>query len=1039
MNRIGKVSRIIRGIIVFVLFAGLGSLIVSVTDGNVYAETQSLNARARNSATAAAQDFIVTDTANEVNGEFSFLSVSETECSVKLVNKSTATKAVVPSSAIIGGKEYIVTEVSANGFTSAANLVRVYLPKTIDKIGNTAFANCAKLQRISLANIKTIGNNAFYRCPSLTDLVLPRSIESVGSYILRNNDTQVHVREGLNESALSANWNTGNANQDVDYNSTYREPLELETEYKSIDTYSLVSAASETLSGYVVAAGQPCVEEFYDGENYFIPAEYNGLDITAIKMGAFDGAMFGQFVIEYSDIPLQIGSHVFDFTIGSSVTINRAVEFIDSDTGTAAESIFFCSGVNTVVLPDCITELPEYMFSNCMDLTDIFFITPEFTESRDDMLAIAPTLAESGDGAVHLPNTSAFEKICEGAFDGTVSIAELHIYDTVQSVGGDVLNGWESTQKVVVHNDNGKLPEYDQSTGTGWHPQWSGSAVVEYTRNFYNIYFDASGGTVTINSKEVEKGVAVGELPVPENGYWVFDGWIDDQGLKYDEYTVYERDGDCTLSALWIAPEYYIAYDKNTPIDARSEVEGEMDRSSHFYNSISSLNPNMYYLCGWDFLGWNTEPDGSGTSFTDGQDVYDLCSVHNATVTLYAQWQLHYYTITYIINDDDVYNPNTITSYTVNDDTIVFDAPVKEGYNGWWEPNEIFSGSIGDFTPVACFEILPPIEYSIKYELNGSINSPENPDTITSKQTVTLKNPTNKIGYNFVGWMIRGTDAFVKTLSNVTSDLTLEAIWVEWGDVHTLENTVSEFTESSNIATINILSRDRNALTVTVKSSVSRLYVYSETLFPVFANIIIENRSSALTLILDNMRLLSPSVDNPTIVMNSAVNLNLVMYRGCEVYGATGAMGERASSAGSRGGTGGKGGIAIQCHTLIICSSARIYGGTGGKGGTGERGGNIGGFGGIGGEGNLAIKAVCVIIRSNNVYIVGGKGGKGGTGGVSNSGVGVKGGAGGRGSEALADTVTVTDAENYVNVSVQKGENGANGDKGTLGPIIGYD
>lgn len=499
MNRIGKVSRIICGIIVFVLFAGLGSLIVSVTDGNVYAETQSLNARARNSATAAAQDFIVTDTANEVNGEFSFLSVSETECSVKLVNKSTATKAVVPSSAIIGGKEYIVTEVSANGFTSAANLVRVYLPKTIDKIGNTAFANCAKLQRISLANIKTIGNNAFYRCPSLTDLVLPRSIESVGSYILRNNDTQVHVREGLNESALSANWNTGNANQDVDYNSTYREPLELETEYKSIDTYSLVSAASETLSGYVVAAGQPCVEEFYDGENYFIPAEYNGLDITAIKMGAFDGAMFGQFVIEYSDIPLQIGSHVFDFTIGSSVTINRAVEFIDSDTGTAAESIFFCSGVNTVVLPDCITELPEYMFSNCMDLTDIFFITPEFTESRDDMLAIAPTLAESGDGAVHLPNTSAFEKICEGAFDGTVSIAELHIYDTVQSVGGDVLNGWESTQKVVVHNDNGKLPEYDQSTGTGWHPQWSGSAVVEYTRNFYNIYFDASGGTVTIN------------------------------------------------------------------------------------------------------------------------------------------------------------------------------------------------------------------------------------------------------------------------------------------------------------------------------------------------------------------------------------------------------------------------------------------------------------------------------------------------------------------------------------------------------------
>ncbi len=1010
MNRIGKVSRIICGIIVFALFAGLGSLIASVTDGNVYAETQSLNARARNSATAAAQDFIVTDTANEVNGEFSFLSVSETECSVKLVNKSTATKAVVPSSAIIDGKEYIVTEVSANGFTSAANLVRVYLPKTIDKIGNTAFANCAKLQRISLANIKTIGNNAFYRCPSLTDLVLPRSIESVGSYILRNNDTQVHVREGLNESALSANWNTGNANQDVDYNSTYREPLELETEYKSIDTYSLVSAASETLSGYVVAAGQPCVEEFYDGENYFIPAEYNGLDITAIKMGAFDGAIFGQFVIEYSDIPLQIGSHVFDFTIGSSVTINRAVEFIDSDTGTAAESIFFCSGVNTVVLPDCITELPEYMFSNCMDLTDIFFITPEFTESRDDMLAIAPTLAESGDGAVHLPNASAFEKICEGAFDGTVSIAELHIYDTVQSVGGDVLNGWESTQKVVVHNDNGKLPEYDQSTGTGWHPQWSGSAVVEYTRNFYNIYFDASGGTVTINSKEVEKGVAVGELPVPENGYWVFDGWIDDQGLKYDEYTVYERDGDCTLSALWIAPEYYIAYDKNTPIDARSEVEGEMDRSSHFYNSISSLNPNMYYLCGWDFLGWNTEPDGSGTSFTDGQDVYDLCSVHNATVTLYAHWQLHYYTITYIINDDDVYNPNTITSYTVNDDTIVFEAPIKKGCDGWWDPPMIESGSTGDFVTYENCVVKPVY---IKYDADGGENSSENPDEVLYGDDVIFKNPTGKHGYTFVGWRISGTDNIVRAIYNIEGSVTLIAVWVETGTLYAVPNTVGEYTVSADTATVFLMPRDNNGLTVTVKSTVKRLYVYSETFFPVFANIIIENRSSALTLILDNMRLLSPSVDNPTIVMNSAVNLNLVMYRGCEVYGATGAMGERASSAGSRGGTGG-------------------------KGGTGGRGGNIGGLGGIGGEGNLAIKAVCVIIRSNNVYIVGGKGGKGGTGGVSNSGVGVKGGAGGDGGEAV--NCFISGADDYINVNVQKGESGASGKTGDLSPIIGgYD
>lgn len=93
--------------------------------------------------------------------------------------------------------------------------------------------------------------------------------------------------------------------------------------------------------------------------------------------------------------------------------------------------------------------------------------------------------------------------------------------------------------------------------------------------------------------------------------------------------------------------QYKVAYDPNTS-DAYS---GRMAASTHMYNNAAEyegnpvtpskcLNKNAYVRKNYEFVGWNTRPDGSGIGYADGSEILNLTSEDGGTVTLYAQWEL---------------------------------------------------------------------------------------------------------------------------------------------------------------------------------------------------------------------------------------------------------------------------------------------------------------------------------------------------------------------------------------------------------------
>ena len=76
---------------------------------------------------------------------------------------------------------------------------------------------------------------------------------------------------------------------------------------------------------------------------------------------------------------------------------------------------------------------------------------------------------------------------------------------------------------------------------------------------------------------------------------------------------------------------------------------GTMPKSVHMYNNATTyegsdivpqktLSPNCYTREGYEFAGWNTRQDGSGRYFSDGEEIYNLCSGEQESIILYAQW-----------------------------------------------------------------------------------------------------------------------------------------------------------------------------------------------------------------------------------------------------------------------------------------------------------------------------------------------------------------------------------------------------------------
>lgn len=155
--------------------------------------------------------------------------------------------------------------------------------------------------------------------------------------------------------------------------------------------------------------------------------------------------------------------------------------------------------------------------------------------------------------------------------------------------------------------------------------------------------------------------------------------------------------------------QYKVEYDVNT----EKTYGGYMTDSIHMYNNatkydgeevtpITRLTKNTYTRIGYEFVEWNTKPDGSGTAYQDEAEILNLTDIdcnnadtwtetNEGKVTLYAQWR-----------------PSS--------GTLVLDANGGT-YNG--KERELVVKSYGQKYVIDSSQVQAPSGYRVSFEANG--------------------------------------------------------------------------------------------------------------------------------------------------------------------------------------------------------------------------------------------------------------------------------------------------------------------------------
>ena len=249
---------------------------------------------------------------------------------------------------------------------------------------------------------------------------------------------------------------------------------------------------------------------------------------------------------------------------------------------------------------------------------------------------------------------------------------------TVPTKSGYTFLGYYSnTNAIDMESSIIKLPQEIisyridlQSNQNGWTYTTSGDKGVHIQGKIVaqdidkdNIYFDFNDVKVTPYKIERIGNVItayldfdITELMVTERSNYSYDTlfrFIDAENLSQSsiveaEYLTkngkkyYDQSGNSVwlnditeniiLYAKWEPNTYTVTYNSNNG-ESLSVVQDMT------YDTASTANSNTFTKAGNEFKEWNTEADGTGTSYSAGDTINNLTTENNGNVNLYAIWK----------------------------------------------------------------------------------------------------------------------------------------------------------------------------------------------------------------------------------------------------------------------------------------------------------------------------------------------------------------------------------------------------------------
>jgi uncharacterized repeat protein (TIGR02543 family) len=377
---------------------------------------------------------------------------------------------------------------------------------------------------------------------------------------------------------------------------------------------------------------------------------------------------------------------------------------------------------------------------------------------------------------------------------------------TTMPLGGVALTAhWTANQYTITFDSAGGSPVADITqdygsaisapadptktgyTFAGWNPTipttmplGGTSLTAQWTINSYTVTFDANtgSGSMASETRPYNTLTALTINSFTKTGY-SFRGWnaqANGGGTPYADGATYPFTANTTLYAQWSINSYTVTFDANTG-------SGSMASETEPYNTPSALTLNSFTKTGYSFSGWNTQANGGGAAYADGA-AYPF----TANTTLYAQWSINNYTVTFDANTgsgsmaSETEPNNTATALTLNSFT-------KTGYSfsGWNAQangggTAYADGATYPFTANTTLYAQWSINsYTVTFDANtgsGTMTSETEPYNTSTALTL---NSFIKTGYSFNGWNTLANDTGIAYADGAaypfTASTTLYAQW----------------------------------------------------------------------------------------------------------------------------------------------------------------------------------------------------------------------------------------------------------------------